>query len=110
MPTPDQVEINRQQKAEEAQRERELADSDLAWLMSDKRGRRVMWRLLGEAGIYRQSHTPNDTHATAFNEGRRGVGLSVMAQLLRACPDRMSEMQKEVQAHVRPDPSSSARS
>lgn len=106
MPTPDQVEKTRQQKAEEAQRERELADSDLAWLMSDKRGRRFMWRLLADAGLTTLSYVPQDAYQTAFREGQRNIAIALSARLHRACPDRMSEMQKEVQAHVRPDPSS----
>jgi len=103
MPTPEPVETKRTQEVNRAKREAQEAASDLAWLMSDKRGRRFMWRLLAETGIYRQSHVPGDTHATAFGEGVRKVGLTLTSQLLQACPDRMSEMQKEIQNHVRPD-------
>jgi len=109
MPTPEPVETSRAQNADQAKRDAIEAASDLAWLMSDKRGRRFMWRLLGELRIYQQSHTPGDTHATAFREGQRSVGLMLTGQLAAACADRMSEMQKEIQSHVRPDSSTSRR-
>ncbi|KPV08895.1 hypothetical protein APR50_10515 [Variovorax paradoxus] len=78
---------------------REQTADDLNWLMSDKRGRRVIHGLLGECGIYRQSYTPGDTHATSFLEGVRSVGLKLMGRISEHCPGRMSEMFKEVKAN-----------
>lgn len=103
MPTPEHVQADRTLKATKATRDAVDANADLAWLMSDKRGRRFMWRLLGGLGIYQQSYTPGDTHASAFREGQRSVGLLLIDRLHQACADRMSEMQKEVKANVRPD-------
>lgn len=100
---PEPVQARREQDAEQAKRDAIEANADLAWLMSDKRGRRFMWRLLGGLGVYRQSFDPSSTHNTAFLEGQRSVGLLLIDRLHQACADRVSEMQKEVKAHVRPD-------
>jgi hypothetical protein len=53
--------------------------SDLVWLMSSKRGRRVVWRLLKNAGVYRLSYSPGDALGTAFNEGNRNQGQRLLA-------------------------------
>lgn len=99
MPSPEPVQAKRTQDADQAKRDVAEANADLAWLMSDKRGRRFMWRLLGGLGIYQQTYVPGDTHASAFREGQRSVGLQLIGRLHQACADRVSEMQKEVNAH-----------
>jgi hypothetical protein len=67
---------------------------DLAWLMKSKRGRRVMWRLLSNAGVYRQSFT-GDALSTAFNEGQRKTGLRLLTLLLAHCGDAYGSMVQE---------------
>lgn len=59
--------------------------NDLQWLMSNKRGRRVMWRLLDQSGAYRLSFDPNSATVTAFNEGQRNIGLRLTAILNEHC-------------------------
>jgi hypothetical protein len=57
--------------------------SDLAWLMSSKRGRRVVWRLLKNAGVYRLSYSQGDAMHTAFNEGQRNGGQRILALIMQ---------------------------
>lgn len=99
MPAPGHDTPTREEKAAKAQLSRTQGADDLTWLMSDKRGRRVIHGLLGDCGIYRQSYAPGDTHGTAFLEGVRSVGLKLMGRISEHCPDRMSEMFKEVKAN-----------
>lgn len=66
---------------------------DLRWLMSDKRGRRVMWRVLEQAGVYRSSYTGDNT--TFFNEGQRNMGLWLMDEITTHCLTEYTEMLKE---------------
>lgn len=73
------------------QRHREL--EDMRWLMGHVQGRRVVWRWLEEAGVFRTSFTGNSV--TFFNEGRRAMGLFVLAELMEACPEQYSRMQRE---------------
>lgn len=56
---------------------------DWVWLVSTKRGRRIVHRLLTNAGAYRLSHVPGDPYATAFNEGQRNVGNRIIAILTK---------------------------
>jgi len=56
--------------------------SDLVWLMGSKRGRRVVWRLLKNAGVYRLSYVQGDALGTAFNEGNRNQGQRLLALIM----------------------------
>ena len=50
--------------------ERENEEADIKWLMSSKKGRRVMWRLLDQAGVFKLSFNTN-AMTMAFAEGNR---------------------------------------
>jgi hypothetical protein len=86
-----EAERSRARDADEHQRRIEL--EDLRWLMSDKRGRRFMHRLLEAAGIWRSSFTGDN--ATFFREGERNVGLRFLADVNEAAPERYATMLKE---------------
>ena len=38
---------------------REAEESDVKWLMANKRGRRIVWRLLDQAGVFRSTFNTN---------------------------------------------------
>jgi hypothetical protein len=88
------------EKAVKAQLVRQTEIDDLLWLMSDKRGRRFVRRLLDRVGIYRTSFS-TEALAMAFNEGQRNVGLQLVGQINQHCPSRFSEMQREPEPHER---------
>ena len=95
----DPTDLTGQDKArrEEATKQRIAADldaADLVWLMTSKRGRRIMWRLLDTAGVTRISFNANAL-TMAFNEGQRNFGNRVLAWILAECPERYLEMLKE---------------
>lgn len=71
--------------AEEKRRSREQEISDLCKVMGNKEGRRFMWRLLSEAGVYRLSFD-RDAVMMAFNEGNRNTGLMLLNEVMAACP------------------------
>ena len=73
---------------------RESEVEDVRWLMSNKRGRRILWRLLDQSGVFRLSFTTNAMQ-TAFNEGCRNFGLRTLAMIQEHCSDQYSQMQKE---------------
>ena len=67
---------------------------DVKWLMSSKRGRRIIYRQLANAGVFRVSFHTNALQM-AFNEGGRNQGLSLLAQVTEHCPDRYAELIQE---------------
>jgi hypothetical protein len=69
-------------------------NEDFRWLMGDARGRRFIWNLLAKAGVFRSSMGLS-AELTAFNEGRRDLGLAVLADLMRLCPEEYGRMQAE---------------
>lgn len=68
-------------------------EADLEWMMSDPRGRRIMWGLLGVTGVFRSSYTGDN--GTFFKEGARNVGLIFMAKVNDICPVHYGEMLME---------------
>lgn len=67
---------------------------DLKWLMSEVRGRRIAWRLLTRAGVFRLSYT-GEPISTTFREGERNVGLRLLAEINTHCPELYALMAQE---------------
>lgn len=80
------IDLNRQRREredEEAHRLRREAElDDIAWLMSEQRGRRIMYRLLEMTSVFKSSFTGNSQ--TFFNEGRRAVGTTLIGDIAEA--------------------------
>lgn len=84
-------------KAEELARKRfvqEQEDKDFKWLMSSRQGRRIVWRLLEQAGVFRISFSQNSMQM-AFNEGGRNYGNKTLAQVHTLCPELYPVMVRE---------------
>lgn len=88
-------EQERESRELDARLKRETEEADIRWLMSCKQGRRIVWRLLESAGVYRLSYVQSDALTTAFNEGKRNGGLKLMAQVHALCPELYPVMVKE---------------
>ena len=76
--------------AKNAERER---IAGLGQLLGTRQGRLWAWEMLAKCGVFRTSFTGNST--TFFNEGKRDIGLSVMADITREFPDAYLTMTKE---------------
>lgn len=76
-----------------AKRASKVADDDLSAIMSEQTGRRFIYRVFEMAGIFRLSYTGNSE--TFFNEGARNIGLRLLAEIQRVCPDSFILMLKE---------------
>ena len=71
--------------------------------MSTAAGRNWLWDRLSETNIFHTTHTP-DPYASAFQEGRRSVGLSLLADIMAHCPDQFIQaMREHNERHLRPD-------
>jgi hypothetical protein len=101
----DPFDIRGQEQAQETDSERKklaqhTEQEDFKWLMGNKRGRRIVWRLLERTGVFRSSFTGNSE--TFFREGMRNVGLMLQAHIHEFTPDQYAVMLKE-QNNVRHD-------
>mgnify|MGYP001561964717 CR=1 FL=1 len=75
----DQRSVRKAKQRERQERDQEL--KDLRDVLSTRQGRRFIWRTLTLAGVFRLSFVPGEPEETAFNEGRRSLGLSLMADV-----------------------------
>lgn len=87
-------------KNEQARNARRLDVDDIKWLLSTKRGRRIVYRLLTWTGIFKSSFNHSGS-IMAFNEGARYVGLTMLAQVNDADPMAFATMSKEQQEDER---------
>lgn len=78
----------------QARLDRETEEADLKWLMSSKRGRRIIWRILDRAGVFKLSFNTN-AMTMAFSEGSRNEGLRTLALIHALCPELYPVMIKE---------------
>lgn len=74
--------------------EDETFENDIAWLMDDPRGRRVVWDLLDKCGVFATSFTTNGS-MVMFKEGRRDVGLRLMHDIEAYAPETFMKMWNE---------------
>lgn len=94
---PTDLQIQEAAQADKAQRSklsRDTDESDFKWLMGSKRGRRIVWRLLDRAGVFRLSFNTN-AMAMAFAEGTKNEGLRLLGQIHTLCPELYHVMTKE---------------
>lgn len=99
MSTYDPLDLRGQEraKAERETREklaRETEQVDLRWLMGSKRGRRIVWRLLDQSGVFRLSFNTNAMQM-AFAEGNRNFGNRTLAMVHTLTPELYAVMVKE---------------
>lgn len=66
---------------------------DFKKVLSLPEGRRVMWKILSDSGVFRSSFTGNST--TFFNEGKRDIGLLVLGGVNAAGLGFLAQMQEE---------------
>lgn len=74
--------------------EKDTEDADFKRLMRSKWGRRIVWRQLDRAGVFRLSFNV-DPMTMAFNEGRRNEGLRILEQIHTLCPELYPVMMRE---------------
>lgn len=78
--------------AQKRVRQKEI--NDVRTILKTPEGRRYYWKLLGKCGIFRSSFTPN-SNLTAFNEGKRDIGLDALIEINEADGSAFAQMQNE---------------
>ena len=64
-------------------------------LMSTSFGREWMWDILTSCGVFSTTLVVGAPDASAFNEGRRSVGLQLITDIMTSCPDQYIQAQRE---------------
>jgi hypothetical protein len=101
--------IRAQEKAA-ALRDRERREI-ISQIMVSRAGRSWLWDRLSETSIFSSTHVAGDALASAFQEGRRSVGLSLLADLMAYCPDQfILAMREQNERHQQSDPNPAAAS
>ncbi len=77
--------------------ERQQELDDIEKQMKTRSGRRLMWRLLEMAGVFRSSFA-TDASVMAFQEGKRNQGLVLLSDIMAVDPDGYILMAKEAKA------------
>lgn len=70
------------------------AELDLATFTASPEGRRTIWQLLNYCGVFQVS-LADTPELTAFNEGKRSVGLRLLSDMTRIDPNYLTTMIKE---------------
>jgi hypothetical protein len=84
----------RQDALERAQRERLQRADDMRAVMGTVEGRRFVWVLLNEAGLFSGSYT-GEAISSAYGEGKRAVAVRLMADLQAESRDAYVQMVAE---------------
>jgi len=74
------------------------AEEELANFMvvvGTRAGRAVLWALMSSGGPYKLSYQGENTHETAFLEGRRSLSLEILHKLFTDAPAEYMLMQNE---------------
>lgn len=93
--TADSEQVGNRRRSEKRERENEL--EDLRAVLELPAGRRLLWRLITAeewCGVFRSSYHPSGQQFAA-NEGRRGVGVQLMGELMELDPQAWIAMQSE---------------
>ena len=90
-------ERSRKDRATRDEMKAKTEEADIKWLMSGEKGRRIVWRLLERAGVFRLSFSTNSMQM-AFNDGAKNEGLRMLALIHAACPEKYVLMLEESNA------------
>ena len=89
----EQIEKNKK-LTEEAKRKRVRDLNDLRMVLKTPEGRRFIWKILSNAGIFRDPFTLN-SNETSYGLGRRRIGLDLLIDLNDAEPLAFAKLQSE---------------
>jgi hypothetical protein len=78
----------------EYKRRRDREINDLQSVLKKPEGRRFVYKMLSECGVFRASFSLNSMQ-TAFNEGKRDIGLALLRELDEAEPHAYTQMLTE---------------
>ena len=90
----DVIEEKNKETKQEYKRRHDREIDDLKTVLKKPEGRRMVYKLLCECGVFKASFSQNSM-TTAFQEGRRDIGLALLRDLDEAEPQAYSQMLTE---------------
>lgn len=94
-----------EQKLLKQKKENELArlkdQDDILWILSTAKGRRFLWKLISECGIYRTPYVPKDTTETHVRIGKQQIGYGLVGWICAAKKDAVLQMQNEFASEIK---------
>ncbi len=90
------AQVKEQKISKKMVRDQEVGD--MKELMSHAWGRRVLWRILSWAGVFKLSFSEGQHSLTDFKEGMRNIGLKLLDECTLADPNMFLRMQQEANA------------
>lgn len=88
-----EIEVDERRKRED--REKEL--DDLRAVLDLPQGRRLLWRYLGLAGVFKNPHAA-DSHQTSFFCGQQAIGQTLLSDITTAQDEALILMMREAAA------------
>lgn len=73
----------------------EQYDAACRRLLSTRDGRHLFYEIISQSNLFGLSFEPDSDRKTAFNEGRRVVGMNLMAVIDRVMPSAFDKMNAE---------------
>lgn len=89
-----EIESKNKETLKEYTRRRDREIDDLKVVLKKPEGRRFVYKMLSECGVFKASFSINSMQ-TAFQEGRRDIGLALLKSLDEAEPQAYSQMLTE---------------
>lgn len=88
--------------SDKAKRKRDRELNDIRTVLNLPEGRRVVWRILSFVKIFIDAFFGGDAgHTTAYQSGRKSVGLWLLSELMDANPNSFSQMQREYNSELK---------
>jgi hypothetical protein len=90
----DAIEEKNKEAQKEYTRKKDREIDDLKTVLKKPEGRRFVYKVLSECGVFKASFSLNSMQ-TAFQEGRRDIGILLLKMLDEAEPQAYSQMLTE---------------
>jgi len=72
--------------------EKQLDNEAYRFLLANPHGARILWKMIKQCGVYTRV-ADNSGSWTYFNDGRRSVGLNMIAEICEADPEGYIKLQ-----------------
>ena len=93
----DEKQVKKAERKKQSERERHALD--IQFLLKTDEGQRVFWKYLSHCKVFEECFTGN-SH-TFYNEGRRSVGLMILADITKNCPEVWIEMMQKRKGEIK---------